>query len=226
MASFGHNLNYNNMCFGENEELSAFEPFHVQKGFRQDESVVSVFRGWNVLNFGLGSAKEMAHVISTFGSMGTSVTFVVDPLVTKNLRAEGFQTKRDACKWIVENSKVPAGHYWEGQMQSGFASRLAEQGVEPFASWKKLPKDALIAPRHSPDDINILVVGGETNPMWITTDFTYTRSASVDKWRPKGGIRRDARPLRMPVALTCKDGLCGIPETAPSAETEPVIARN
>lgn len=226
MASFGHNLNYNNMCFGENEDLSVFEPFHVQKGFRPDESVVSVFRGWNMLNFGLGPAREMAHVISTLGSMGTSVTFVVDPLVTKSLRSEGFRTKRDACKWIVENSKVPAGHYWEGQMQSGFAARLAEMGVEPFASWKKLPKDALITPRHSPDDINILVVGGETNPMWITTDFTHTRSVAVDKWRPKAGIRRDERPLRMPVALTCKDGLCGIPETAPNAEPEPVTARN
>lgn len=224
MATFGHNSNYNNMCFGENKELSVFEPFHVQKGFRPDESVVSLFRGWNVLNFGLGPAKEMAHVIATFGSMGTSITFVVDPLVAKNLRAEGFKTKQDACKWIVENSKVPAGHYWEGQMQSGFAAGLAKQGVEPFASWAKLPKDAPIAPRHSPEDINILVVGGETNPMWITTDFTYTRSVSIDKWRPKCGIRRDAQPLRMPVPVTCKDGTCGIPVATPS--TEPVTAAN
>ncbi len=218
MATFGHNLNYNNMCCGENEELSVYEPFHVQKGFRADESVVSVFRGWNMLNFGIGSAKEMAHVIATFGSMGTSITFIVDPLVAKNLRAEGFQTKRDACKWIVENSHVPAGHYWEGQMQAGFAAGLAMQGVEPFASWAKLPKDAPIAPRHSPDDINIIVVGGETNPMWITTDFAHTRSMSIDKWVPKSGVRRDARPLRMPAPVTCKDGTCGIPEAAPSAE--------
>ncbi len=214
MASFGHNLNYNNMCCGENEELSVFEPFHVQKGFRPDESVVSLFRGWNMLNFGLGPAKEMAHVISTFGSMGTSITFVVDPLVAKNLRVEGFKTKQDACKWIVENSHVPAGHYWEGQMQSGFARGLAQQGIEPFATWAKLPNDALIAPRRSADDLNILVVGGETNPMWITTDFAYTRSVSVDKWRPKCGIRRDAKPLRMPEPVTCKDGACGIPEAA------------
>lgn len=222
MATFGHNLNYNNMCCGENEELSVYEPFHVQKGFRADESVVSIFRGWNMLNFGIGPAKEMAHVIATFGSMGTSITFVVDPLAAKNLRADGFQTKQDACKWIVENSKVPAGHYWEGQMQAGFAAALAAQGVEPFASWAKLPKDAPIAPRRSPDDINIIVVGGETNPMWITTDFAHTRSMSIDKWRPKGGIRRDAKPLRMPAPVTCKDGTCGIPEVAPSAE--PVTA--
>ncbi|MFZ0978004.1 MAG: UGSC family (seleno)protein [Candidatus Acidiferrales bacterium] len=220
MATFGHNLNYNNMCFGENEELSAFEPFHVQKGFRPDESVVSIFRGWNMLNFGLGPAKEMAHVIATFGAMMPTITFVVDPLVSKNLRAEDFKTKQDACKWIVENSKVPAGHFWEGLMQAGMATQLAKQGIEPFASWAKLPKDALITPRHSSADVNILVVGGETNPMWITTDFMHTRSVAVDKWRPKCGIRRDARPLRMPAPVTCKDGTCGIPEAVPSAEPE------
>jgi hypothetical protein len=82
--------------------------------------------------------------------------------------------------------------------------------VEPFATWAKLPKDALIAPRSSGESINIVVVGGETNPMWITTDFIHTRSVSVDHWRPKCGIRRDAQPLRMPAPVTCKDGTCGI----------------
>jgi hypothetical protein len=222
MASFGHNLNYNNMCCGENEELSAFEPFHVQKGFQPEESVVSIFRGWNVLTSNLGPAKQMAHVISTFGGMGQSITFVVDPLVAKNLRAEGFETARDACQWIVENSKVPVGHLWNG---SQGARRMAERGIEPFASWAKLPNDALITPRRSADGVNILVVGGETNPMWITTDFGYTRSASIDAWRPKDGLRRDARPLRMPAPLICQDGTCGIPEAAAIAEPEPTAGR-
>jgi hypothetical protein len=219
MASLGHNLNYNNMCFGENEELSVFDPFHVQKGFEPEESVVSIFRGWNVLNSNLGPAKQMAHVISTFGFMGSSITFVVDPLVARNLRVEGFETTRDACQWIVENSRVPAGHFWEGSQSQG-AKRLAEQGVEPFASWAKLPKDALITPRRSADDVHMVVVGGETNPMWSTTDFAYTRSASIDAWRPESGIRRDARPLRMPVPVTCKDGACGVPDAAPMAQAE------
>ena len=45
-------------------------------------------------------------------------------------------------------------------MQAGMATQLAKQGVEPFASWAKLPKDTLITPRHSSADVNILVVGG------------------------------------------------------------------
>jgi hypothetical protein len=31
--------------------------------------------------------------------------------------------------------------------------------------------------------IEIIVVGGETNPYWVAGDFGYVGSASVDKWR-------------------------------------------
>jgi hypothetical protein len=54
--------------------------------------------------------------------------------------------------------------------------------------------------------------------MWIVTDFACTQSVSIDAWRPESGIRLDARPLRMPEAVTCKDGACGIPDTAPMAQ--------
>ena len=88
---------------------------------------------------------------------------------------------------------------------------LARLGVEPYATWAKLPKDSLLAPFNDSSQINIIVVGGETNPLWLTTDFLYTQSASVDKWRPKGGVRRDAKPLRMPESVACSESMCGLP---------------
>ena len=60
-----------------------------------------------------------------------------------------------------------------------------------------------------PENINFVVVGGETNPIWQSTDYTYYTTVSVDKWIPKDGIRLDEKPLRMPASHTkCKDGLC------------------
>jgi hypothetical protein len=59
--------------------------------------------------------------------------------------------------------------------------------------------------------INLVVVGGEWNPMFTTTDFTYTQTVSIDPWIPKKGIRMDAKPIRMPAPITCKDGTCGMP---------------
>ena len=77
---------------------------------------------------------------------------------------------------------------------------VANQGVEPYASWKKLPPDALIAPYDKPENINIVVVGGETSPMWKVADFAYNVSTPVDKWRAK------------PLADGCTDGSCGLPD--------------
>jgi hypothetical protein len=57
--------------------------------------------------------------------------------------------------------------------------------VEPYASWKKLPDDALIAPFTNPDNINIVIVGGGISPLFKTSNYFYSGSASIDKWRPK-----------------------------------------
>jgi hypothetical protein len=59
-----------------------------------------------------------------------------------------------------------------------------------------------------PEGINFVVVGGETNPIWQSTDYTYYKTASVDKWIPEDGIKLDEKPLRMPASLLCEDELC------------------
>jgi len=217
MGSQGHNLNYNNMCCAENEDQSIWEPFHVQKGFNAGESVVSVFRGWSVIN-SMGAAncrrpanKETAIMLGAFAGLRSAATLVMDPLVAKGLKDQGFKTKEDLARWLSEHVEMPAGQFWGADIIYAFIAPLARQGVEPYASWSQLPDDQLIKPYHDPSQINIVVVGGETNPLWLTTDFMYTRSTSVDKWRPKDGIRRDVPPIRMPAAGGCGDGTCGLP---------------
>jgi hypothetical protein len=59
-----------------------------------------------------------------------------------------------------------------------------------------------------PEGINFVVVGGETNPIVHTTDYVHYKTASVDKWVPKAGIKLDKKPLRMPASKECEDGLC------------------
>jgi hypothetical protein len=217
LASTGHNLNYNNMCCAENEEASVWEPFHMQKGFQSDESVVSVFRGWSVIN-SMGAAnsirpatEETAIMLKAFPALHSVATLVMDPLVAKGLKDQGFQTKQDVARWLSENTKVPASQYWGADVIYAFNRPLARAGVEPYATWAKLPPETLIAPYNDPNLINIVVVGGESNPLWLTTDFRHVTSASVDKWRPNGGLKRDERPIRMPAGVACTDGLCGIP---------------
>jgi hypothetical protein len=172
-ASTGTTINYNNMCCAENEEQSPWEPFHVRKGYKKKESIVSLFRGWNVLTQGIGPSQRMLDVIKCMGGpFGGSFTFVVDPLVARSLkRDEGYNDPMKLSEWLAENTE----------------SRFK-----------------------SPERINFIVVGGEMNPMWVTTDFSHFQTVVIDPWIPKAGIKKDAKPLRMPEPVTYTDGSCGI----------------
>ncbi len=172
MATIGNGLSYNNQCCAENEEKSPWKPFHVRKGFRPEESTVSIFRGWNVMTLGMGGAEGLLQRIKSSGMMG-NCTFVVDPLAAKSLKHEGWNDPGKLSEYLAEK----AG--------SGFF-------------------------RPKPEGINFVVVGGETNPIWQSTDYTYYKTVSVDKWIPEDGIKLDDNPLRMPVAAACADELCVI----------------
>ncbi len=220
MGSQGNSLNYNNMCCAENEEKSVWEPFHVQKGFKPDESVVSVFRGWSFINsMGApnrrGAHEETAILLKSFCAIRSAATLIMDPLVARGLKEQhGFETKKSLTKWLSENVKIPAKQYWGADLIYAFMEPLAREGVEPYATWSKLPPDALMAPYNEPENISIVVVGGETNPLWLTTDLWYTASASIDKWKPKKAPRpsgSNGKQLRMPTGSLCSDGTCEVP---------------
>ncbi len=213
-SSQGNNHTYNNMCAGENEERSVWEPFHVSKGFKAEESVVSTFMGWSFLS-STGAAsnrsfgEELNIQLAVMPPLGSAATIIMDPLVARNLKEnEGFTTKQDFARWMSENIKMPAGQYWKTDHIDMLVASEAYKGVEPYASWKKLPDDALIAPYNNPDNINLIVVGGETSPLWKVADYRYGGSASVDRWR---ALSSDDE---------CADGSCGLPDDVTDADND------
>ena len=206
VPSQGNNINYNNMCIPENEERSVWEPFHVQKGFEADESVVSVFRGWNLLNSLHAAAnrsvgEEINIQLSVIPALRSAATIIMDPLVASNLKEnEGFSTKQDYSRWLSDNVKIPAGRYWGTDYIDMLVAPLADKGEEPYASWKNASADELIPHYNDPDNINIIVVGGETSPLWKTTDYNYVTSASINTWRADKSDNE------------CSDEECGLPD--------------
>jgi hypothetical protein len=217
LASTGNNLNYNNMTFAENEERSVWEPFHVRKGFEKKESTVSLFQGWSAVNsMGAAGCCRPAHeetliIMQAFPCLRGALTLVMDPLVVKHLKEQGFEHPNQLAKYLSENFKMPAGRFWESDVAYSLVEPNARMGVEPFASWLKLPRDELIAPYTDPDAINVVVVGGETQALWFTTDMWHTQTVSIDRWRPEGGVykedeetvrRRRARQKRHAAALS------------------------
>ncbi len=211
-SSQGNNHTYNNMCCAENEERSVWEPFHAGKGFKADESVVSIFRGWSMLNSTGAAAnrsitEELNIELAVMPPLNSSATIIMDPMVARNLKEnEGFTTKLDFARHLSQNIKMRAGQYWKTDYIDMLVASEAYKGVEPYASWKNLPDDALIAPYHRPENINIIVVGGETSPLWKAADYGYSGSASVDKWRAKKS------------GAECEDDSCGLPDAATDAD--------
>jgi hypothetical protein len=197
MGSTGNNMNCNNMMISENEEQSIWEPFHVRKGFKKEESVVSLFQGWSAINsMGAAGCRRPAHeetliMMQAFPCLQGAITLVMDPLVAKHLKEQGFDDPKQLSKYLSENFKMTTGQFWGSDVVYSLVEPNARNGMEPYASWLKLPKDAVIAPYTAPEKINVVVVGGETQALWLTTDMWQTKTVSIDKWRPKSGVYRE-----------------------------------
>src|SRR5262252_5890368 len=84
MGSMGNNYAYNSLTFGENEERSPWEPFHVQHGFRPTDSAVSVFSGCRSTAFTLGLRETYwrEHVANLLRGMDPHgpPTLLLDPI--------------------------------------------------------------------------------------------------------------------------------------------------
>ena len=72
-----------------------------------------------------------------------------------------------------------AGQFWGSDVIYSLVEPNARAGMEPFASWLKLPRETMIAPYTHPEAINVVVVGGETQALWLTTDFWHSKTVSV-----------------------------------------------
>jgi hypothetical protein len=190
MGSQGNNLNYNNLVIAENEAVSPWTPLHVQKGFRAEENVISLFRGLGIVP-GQGARgtstdtpkyeEQFSDLFSVFtGFFGGLV--VADPLIAANLKGRGYDTKDMLIDWLYKNTTQTVKDYKSRDFAYGFDYPRALKGLEPYATWYKMPDDAVIPRWPHRDDINVVVAGGQTNAFFQGGSLSYTVSVSIDKW--------------------------------------------
>lgn len=195
MASQGNSLSYNNGCIAENEEESCWPPLHVGKGFRADESAVSIFHGWGIAHgIGVRAVHKglQHHMTSLFSVMApyssasseSGALVLIDPLALKEISKDGnLNTREKLQRWLYENTLISYDDFWHHELVVSFTLPAAQKGVEPFASWLRQPKDSMLHRFVRPETINIVVVGGGVNPFFQAGDFRYLKSASIDAWR-------------------------------------------
>ena len=187
MGSQGNGYAYGSVTFGENEERSPWEPFHVERGLKAAESAVSLFTGCRSTAFSLGLREKhwREHVRNMLRGLDprTPPTLLLDPLTARMfIDRGGFDTKEKLIAWIDDNARMPAGEFWDYQLAQNYIYPRATFGEEPWATRLKAePEEPIQMFRR--EDIHVVVVGGETNPYWRIMGSTYQKTVPVDEWR-------------------------------------------
>jgi hypothetical protein len=181
MGSQGNIINYNNLIIPEAEKDSPWPPFHVQKGFKPEDSVISFFFGFNITqgqggkglgmkpipHFNEAMSANVAPFASLFGAL-----FILDPLVANGLGDLGFKTKDQIADWLVKNTTVTVKDVktmlFSGLPRGPEAANLTDDSVIP--KWPRA------------DAYNFVVCGGQTNPYHQLANMSYRLSVSIDKW--------------------------------------------
>ncbi len=189
-STLGSNLQYNNICFAENEEAlpDGWEPLSVQLGFKRTDNVVSIGMGWSYIS-SVGEAQISHPPQMMFGDYmrslaGMSATIIMDPTVAKLLKdVHGFNTKDDLSKYLSEYVEVAAETYWGNGVNTTAFKPMALQGREPYATWMKKQPEELIKPFTNARGIRTIVAGGGIQTTWFVTDFQFPGGILIDKWK-------------------------------------------
>jgi hypothetical protein len=185
MGSQGNFLSYNAVIV-ENEAASPWTPFHVQHGRKPEQSTVSLLLGGWYTIFG-GGPRETWQEKFTRSLQAcdpyTGPVICLDPLVARGFVDLGFDTKEKLLDWCVEHARLPAREYWDNQWIQTLAHPRAVAGIEPYASMLKAAPDEMIK-MFRPEDIHIVVVGGETGAMWkMVGGGPRLTVVDIDPWR-------------------------------------------
>ena len=146
-------------CLGENEEESPWEPLHVERGFRREDSTVTAVGAQgthNVLALSAGAREMLLLTADAMATMGNNnvlygrgnPTVFFSPGHTRLFVEQGYPTKQAVKAALFELSKIPK-------------SRFPEREVFPLVplAERSLDGDFVCATRRA-EDILVVVAGG------------------------------------------------------------------
>ncbi|PYO52736.1 MAG: hypothetical protein DMD83_25250 [Candidatus Rokuibacteriota bacterium] len=162
MSTFGHPGRYT-YCIGEHEEVSPWEPLHVERGHRREESTVTLFSGEGPFTINDHASRTAPQLVASLGWSAAGIwnhksfplygdtLWVIGPEHAKTIAAEGW-SKQDVKRYLHATIRRRARELAPGPdgAESGRLKDLAV-GAEP---------DALVPKFPSVDEIMVVVAGG------------------------------------------------------------------
>lgn len=163
-------------CFGENEEASPFPPFHVRRGFRADESVVTAMAAeapHNINDHASNTGEGLITTIAgTMSQVGTNNTYlqgpcfvVLGPEHAQTLARDGW-TAGSIQEALYERSKI-------------HVSRISKENLESWAGQERHPVNDYYYSTSSPQHINVVVAGGPGKHSMYIPSFGNTAAVSA-----------------------------------------------
>jgi hypothetical protein len=150
------------MVLGENEEASPWEPLHVERGFKKEDSTIALFFPniyMQVWPYGSDDEGILRSIIYNLPPGRGALYLVLTPPHAKTLAQLGW-TKKDVQLFISEYARVPfyrLGSYW------GISSNPASSsGGKPMLFGKRVPIREMdqVSVLRDPNMIQIIVAGG------------------------------------------------------------------
>ena len=169
-------------CVAENEEENPWQPLHVQRGFRLDQSTVTVLAGeppHNINDHSGRSAEDILTIIA--GAMGVTgannaytggeTLLALGPEHAGTIAGDGL-SKDDIVEWLSRRALVPLERYTEDTMLERFGA---------------IPEGPVPMVRNS-EDLMIIVLGGPgKHSSWVPTFGGTTRSVTREIHWQSGG---------------------------------------
>lgn len=163
-------------CVAENEAANPWTPFHVDAGYRADESTVTVMGGsapQNIFTYGCDSGADvLEHIIGSLTALGNNnIIFPSGPLLALSpehahtLARDGY-SKTDLQREIFLRARIPLDR---------FAARTVRGLHHRRSRWFETVGDpAHIGVADRAEDVYIIVVGGAgIHSQFIPTGFSY-----------------------------------------------------
>jgi hypothetical protein len=179
-ATLGHPGKFT-YCLSEHEEASPWEPLHVERGFRAEDSCVTVCGSeapHNVNDHGSTTAegllRALAGTAATPGNnnvyLGGEPLILLGPEHARTIAASGW-SKRDLKRAFWERARVRLGAFSAENL-----ARFAVIDAPRFAD--RAPDDTVALAAHA-DDVMVVVAGGPGKHSAIVPTFGTTRSVTV-----------------------------------------------
>lgn len=194
MSSIGNPSKFS-FAFGENEQASPWEPFHVSLGYKAEDSVVTVMTGgWNHsspfarvyddVELGLQS---IASAIAQY-ELPNGVMLAMDPMTARRVAAKGY-TKQATESYIREHATRTRAEFQSDYFYAPFIEPVllghgdwyGQKGVWSPDILKLGPDEKF--PVFPEGSIRIIVVGGQTHDFSQAWQMSRPSSVIVDKYR-------------------------------------------